>query len=156
MEGSHFQSVPVLNSLQNSNRQLPSPSEDPESNESHTSLPFGAELPLNCTDVSECAFVDWTANPTNGKGGAQYVQYSALSRTSVQFRGNSAWQGSDVYFSSGCGTPAELMERVSDCRTDNDATSLYFEQTVQTGIIKQFGTATTITSLEITPSANTR
>ncbi|KAK2941279.1 hypothetical protein BLNAU_23815 [Blattamonas nauphoetae] len=72
---------------------------------------------------------------------------------SVQFIGNSAPNGSDVYLSAGCGTPSEVKERVSDCHTDKPDTSVKFEDFgVQTGIIDEFGTTTIITSLQLAMS----
>ncbi|KAK2954767.1 hypothetical protein BLNAU_10252 [Blattamonas nauphoetae] len=99
--------------------------------------------------VTNCVFMACSTNLTNGRGGALYVKNSALSMTSVQFRGNSAKSGSDVFLDD-CGSVDEVQTRVSDCHTDKPNTSLYFEtEIVQTGIIQQFGSATQITALDI-------
>ncbi|KAK2951692.1 hypothetical protein BLNAU_13431 [Blattamonas nauphoetae] len=98
--------------------------------------------------ITNTVFMDCTAGLKGGFGGVLYLQISKLSLTSVQFRGNSATNGSDVYIHSGAMTEAELKERVSDCHTDKPATSLYLSWH-RTGIIEQFGTATTITSLKL-------
>ncbi|KAK2961627.1 hypothetical protein BLNAU_3425 [Blattamonas nauphoetae] len=101
--------------------------------------------------ITGSMFINCKASQPNGAGGALYVTDSTLSMTSVQFRGNSAKNGSDVYLFSSCGTPNELKERVSDCHTDKHSTSVYFRtDKVQTGIIEQFETATTITALDLT------
>ncbi|KAK2951688.1 hypothetical protein BLNAU_13427 [Blattamonas nauphoetae] len=103
---------------------------------------------VTTSTITNTVFMKCTVNPSSAKGGALYLAYTKLSLTSVQFRGNTAQDGSDVYLSSGCGTTAELMERISDCHTDKSAKSLYHSGH-RTGIIEQFGTATTITSLKL-------
>ncbi|KAK2946747.1 hypothetical protein BLNAU_18343 [Blattamonas nauphoetae] len=50
--------------------------------------------------------------------------HSALEMESVQFIDSSAPSGSDVYLSSGCGSLAEVMGRISDCHTNSFSTSL--------------------------------
>ncbi|KAK2945820.1 hypothetical protein BLNAU_19245 [Blattamonas nauphoetae] len=104
--------------------------------------------------ISECVFMDCSANLTSGAGGALYVQDSTLSLTSVQFRNNAAKFGTDVYLAL-CGTRDEVEKRVSDCHTDKPESSLYFDSKNQTGIVQPFGITTTITNLEITPPAYT-
>ncbi|KAK2961589.1 hypothetical protein BLNAU_3387 [Blattamonas nauphoetae] len=107
---------------------------------------------VDTASISECVFMVCAAGQTSGGGGAVFVRYSTLSMTSVQFRGNSAERGSDVNLLN-CGSVDEVEKRVSDCHTDNDTTSLYFYPGgTETGIIKQFGTATTITHLRLTMS----
>ncbi|KAK2951687.1 hypothetical protein BLNAU_13426 [Blattamonas nauphoetae] len=99
------------------------------------------------TTVTDSAFMNCAASQT---GGAFYVANSTLSMTSVQFRGNSARSGSDLFLSNGCGTPAEVQERVSNCHTDKSDTSVVFrEWTTSRIIIQQFGSATAITNLQL-------
>ncbi|KAK2961599.1 hypothetical protein BLNAU_3397 [Blattamonas nauphoetae] len=108
---------------------------------------------VDIVTISDCVFIDCAVDQEQGEGGALFVESSTLRLSSVQFRGNSATKGSDVYLSSGCGTPIDLETRVSDCHTDNYTTSVMFlEFGIQTGIIQQFGTSTNLKSLELTLS----
>ncbi|KAK2940875.1 hypothetical protein BLNAU_24220 [Blattamonas nauphoetae] len=105
------------------------------------------------TSITECVFMECSATHEFGRGGAVSILDSSLRMASVQFIGNSAPNGSDVYLSAGCGTPSEVKERVSDCHTDKPDTSVKFEDFgVQTGIIDEFGTTTIITSLQLAMS----
>ncbi|KAK2953237.1 hypothetical protein BLNAU_11863 [Blattamonas nauphoetae] len=103
--------------------------------------------------ITNTVFMDCT-KPTNGAGGVGYFKDSFLRMESVQFRGNFAPLGSDIYLENS-GTPAEVKTRVSNCNTDKPDTSVMFMKFgVQTGIIEQFGSATTITSLQLNMPAN--
>ncbi|KAK2958392.1 hypothetical protein BLNAU_6662 [Blattamonas nauphoetae] len=103
--------------------------------------------------ISESVFMEGTSGLVEGSGGALSVVFTKLSLTSVQFRGNSATSGSDVYIAQGCGSPSELRERVSDCHTDTLKTSLMMEgYETPPGIIEEFGSATIISNLQLIPS----
>ncbi|KAK2952892.1 hypothetical protein BLNAU_12213 [Blattamonas nauphoetae] len=105
--------------------------------------------------ISQSVFMDCSVKSTAGDGGAALVFQTKLEMESVQFRGNFAPRGSDVYINCSSDTPPELMDRVSNCFTDNPDTSLnFFGCDVQTEIIQPFGTVTTIASLRLTQTAN--
>ncbi|KAK2946153.1 hypothetical protein BLNAU_18897 [Blattamonas nauphoetae] len=95
------------------------------------------------TSISECQR-DWDAI---------VVPTTFLTMTSVQFRGNTAQNGSNVFLTSGCGYAGELKERVLDCHTDSFNTSVMFGKLgILKGLIKEIGPATIITSLRLTLS----
>ncbi|KAK2945660.1 hypothetical protein BLNAU_19394 [Blattamonas nauphoetae] len=105
------------------------------------------------TSISECVFMECACSDAKGIGGAIFVPTSFLTMTSVQFRGNKAQNGSDVFLTSGCGDAGELKERVLDCHTDTFNTSVMFGKLgILKGLIKQFGSATIVTSLRLTLS----
>ncbi|KAK2958407.1 hypothetical protein BLNAU_6677 [Blattamonas nauphoetae] len=106
---------------------------------------------VNTATISECVFMDCSAYKERGFGGAICCTTTSLRLTSVQFRANSAPNGNDLYLASGCGSPSELRERVSDYHTDTFNTSLMMKgYETPTGIIKEFGTATIVTNLQLT------
>ncbi|KAK2945736.1 hypothetical protein BLNAU_19349 [Blattamonas nauphoetae] len=106
---------------------------------------------VDTTTISECVFMDCAASDEGGSGGALYIQNSSFTMATVQFRGNSAPSGNDVFISEGCGSRDELETRVSDYYTDKFDTSLLFMGfEVQSSVIQQFESSTTIISLELT------
>ncbi|KAK2944645.1 hypothetical protein BLNAU_20444 [Blattamonas nauphoetae] len=105
--------------------------------------------------ITNSVFMNCSADQIYGRAGALNVVKTKLEMASVQFRGNSAKEGSDVYISSGCGTPTELKTRVSNCYTNKPATSLYFSgYGIQMEIIQPFGSATKILDLELSFSGS--
>ncbi|KAK2946265.1 hypothetical protein BLNAU_18786 [Blattamonas nauphoetae] len=105
--------------------------------------------------ITNSVFMDCSANLKSGLGGALCVEHHNLSMESVQFRGNSAPNGSDVYLDDGSEYPTEVKKDISDCHTDDYTTSVvFYHYGVKTGIIQQFKTATTITSLQLNMPAN--
>ncbi|KAK2945659.1 hypothetical protein BLNAU_19393 [Blattamonas nauphoetae] len=101
----------------------------------------------------DCVFMECVVTHARGYGGCLYLRNSALEMASVQFIDNSAPSGSDVYLSSGCGSLAEVMGRISDCHTNTFSTSLMsYDFGVRKGIIEEAGPATTITSIGLSLS----
>ncbi|KAK2950805.1 hypothetical protein BLNAU_14223 [Blattamonas nauphoetae] len=117
-------------------------------------LAYGGAVSVHKTTLSiitDCVFMDCTCSAPEAFGGALFVEISTLRLTSVQFRGNSALNGDDLYLASGCGSPSELKGRVSDCHTDKPGPSVMMKgYETPTGIIEEFGTATVITNLQLT------